>query len=124
MSVALISNKPYVSQMSGIKYLALGAFLAAFGGAIVWTINQPAPDPDDALRLACREGIQGDLHDPERADWSGLPDWVVNRTGTREATVDMRFRAPNAFGGIVLQRYRCTVFQSGNRWAVWSLETM
>jgi len=82
------------------------------------TINPPRPEMSQSekdagiLRRACKNLLEGVLHDPSSAEWSMGDDgwyqrWPVRDDGAK-LSVTATFRSNNAFGVLVMGQYRCT----------------
>ena len=79
--------------------------------AIALTFVMPltcAAQTDAQARMACKQFIERQLHNPSRAKL----DWTEGRTGRNSQglhIVQIRGRAPNAMGAIVLATFECTL---------------
>lgn len=102
--------------------LVLGAAALAFVGLMLnracTALDAGSPRPAarspisaDAARSACRQFLLEQLHDPDTADVSGWASWPATAPPDQVGTyvVDMRFRARNAFGALVLSHRLCSV---------------
>lgn len=75
-------------------------------------------------RLACRNAIEGRLHDPRAAEWGpgeagyygGWPTAIDRAAGT--AIVRPAFRGRNAYGATVLSEWTCAARFAGGAWSV------
>lgn len=76
------------------------------------------------LRHACREFIVRGLHDPKRAEFDGYTEWPAVKLGPDRYRVDATFRAPNAFGGLVLAKVRCDTSFDGRTYLPLSIVTL
>lgn len=111
--------KQIIAIFAALALLTLGVAMLRGVGA---DVQSPATLSDEDLaRMACRDGMGDLLHDPTRAVWEGWEDWPVEMRGN-EATVQMAFRAPNAFGAIVRARAVCDAMRFVDGWVHWSIE--
>lgn len=81
--------------------------------------SSPEPEPRQMseqetniaiARRACKDLIQGQLNDPNSAEWGNVSLWPAGpqTDDPSRLLVQPEIRAKNAFGALVLTRFQCT----------------
>lgn len=104
--------------------------------ALMWLINDSAPDDQKAAkasarelddfrgnaRVACSLRIKEALRNPASVEWDSRFEWPVIEDGDGLYTVIAKYRAENGFGGMNNEARQCLVARSGERAAILGIE--
>lgn len=99
-------------------FVGLVALTAIFGGD---RKDEPRRNPRDFARSACAEFLERTLNDPSSAEWVEISQWPSVKTGVQDYRVQMRVRAKNGFGALMLADYLCVVRDLSDKWELISL---
>lgn len=122
-----------------VRLLTLALFAGAALIAVVGILASPARQrpaqatPDQLLaveiaarpsaaRAACRAFVERSLNDPGSAEWIDRTGWFTQEGPPDEFRVNVRLRAKNAFGALVLSGFRCRVRREGGDWRLVALD--